>query len=79
MFRRIIVKEMTIHKVLKTMRVGNDFLILAHINNDEVPNVKKCNHHISLLNTNDASSFPPFVLNPNGCNGRQHEIFINFS
>lgn len=51
MFLRIIVKEMTIHKVLKTINVGRDFLILAQINNDEVSNVKKCNCHISLPNT----------------------------
>jgi hypothetical protein len=52
MFLRIIVKEITIHNVLKTIKVGKDFLILAHINNDDVIKVKKCNHHISLPNTN---------------------------
>jgi hypothetical protein len=48
---RIIVKEITIHNVLKTIKVGKDFFILAHINNDDVHKVKKCNHHISLPNT----------------------------
>ncbi len=51
MFLRIIVNEITIHKVLKTMRVGNDFFILAQIKRDDVVNVKKCNHHISFPNT----------------------------
>ncbi len=49
MFLRIIVKEIIIHNVLKTIRVGNDFFILAQIKREDVRRVKKCNHHISLL------------------------------
>jgi hypothetical protein len=52
MFLKIIVKEIMIQTVLKTINVGNDFLMLAHINRDDVVNVKKCNHHISLPKTN---------------------------
>jgi hypothetical protein len=37
--------------VLKTIRVGSDFLILAQIKRDDVKRVKKCNHQISLPNT----------------------------
>ena len=37
----IIVNEIIIHTMLKTISVGNDFLILAHINNDDVTNVIK--------------------------------------
>ena len=51
MFLRIIVKEIMIHIVLKTISVGNDFLMLAHINNDDVNRVIKCSHQISLPNT----------------------------
>jgi hypothetical protein len=36
--------------VLKTIRAGSDFLILAQINNDDVNSVTKCNHHISTPN-----------------------------
>jgi len=45
------VKEIIIQIVLKTINVGNDFLILAHINSDDVVSVKKCNHQISLPKT----------------------------
>lgn len=46
----IIVNEMIIHIVLNTISVGNDFFMLAQINNDDVVSVKKCNHHISIPN-----------------------------
>jgi hypothetical protein len=48
----IIVNEITIHNVLKTINVGNDFLMLAHINNDDVIRVKKCRYHNSIPNSN---------------------------
>jgi hypothetical protein len=51
MFLKIIVKEILIQIVLKTIRVGSDFFILAHIKRDEVSKVKKCNHQISTPNT----------------------------
>jgi hypothetical protein len=34
--------------VLKTINVGNDFFMLAHISKEDVVSVKKCNHHISF-------------------------------
>jgi hypothetical protein len=52
MFLIIIVKDMIIQIVLNIINVGNDFLILAHINSDDVSNVTKCNHHISIPKTN---------------------------
>jgi len=36
--------------VLKTIKVGNDFLILAQINKDEVVKVRKCKYQISIPN-----------------------------
>jgi hypothetical protein len=47
---KIIVKDMIIHNVLNTISVGNDFLILAQINSDEVSSVKKCRYHNSIPN-----------------------------
>jgi hypothetical protein len=38
--------------VLNKIRVGNDFFILAQINNDEVSNVKKCIYQSSIPNIN---------------------------
>jgi hypothetical protein len=48
----MIVNEIIIQIVLNTIRVGNDFLILAHIKRDDVQRVIKCNHQISLPKTN---------------------------
>lgn len=59
---RIIVKEIIIHNVLKTIRVGNDLRILAHINKDDVNNVIKCNHHISLPNTNPGTMMAALAI-----------------
>lgn len=42
---------MIIHNVLNTIRVGNDFLILAQINSEDVANVKKCMYHNSIPKT----------------------------
>ena len=39
------------HSVLKPTRVGNNFLLLAHINVNDVANVKKYNCHIWTPNT----------------------------
>ena len=41
MFLTIIVKDMIIQMVLNTIKVGNDFFILAQINSEEVASVKK--------------------------------------
>lgn len=37
----IIVNEIIIQMVLKTINVGNDFFMLAHINSEDVTKVKK--------------------------------------
>jgi hypothetical protein len=39
--------EIIIHKVLNTINVGRDFLILAQINRLDVNNVRKCIYHNS--------------------------------
>jgi hypothetical protein len=41
---------MQIHIVLNKISVGKDFFILAHINNEDVNNVKKCIYHNSIPN-----------------------------
>jgi hypothetical protein len=38
--------------VLNRINVGNDFLILAQINNEDVNNVKKCKYHNSIPKIN---------------------------
>ena len=48
----MIVKEIIIHMVLNRINVGNDFLILAQINNEDVNNVKKCKYHNSIPKIN---------------------------
>jgi hypothetical protein len=40
-FRTTIVKDINIQIVLNVISVGNDFRILAHINADDVANVRK--------------------------------------
>lgn len=62
MFLTIIVREMIIQIVLKTIKVGNDFLILAHINKQDVVSVKKCNHHISLPNIKPGTMIEAFAI-----------------
>jgi hypothetical protein len=47
---KIIVNDMIIHNVLNTINVGKDFLILAHINSEDVSKVKKCIYHNSIPN-----------------------------
>jgi hypothetical protein len=46
----MIASDIHIQIVLKAIKVGRLFLILAHIKADEVVKVKKCNHHISTPN-----------------------------
>jgi hypothetical protein len=48
----MIVSDMQIHIVLNKINVGNDFLIDAQINADDVANVKKCIYHNSIPNIN---------------------------
>jgi hypothetical protein len=48
--------------VLNTINVGSDFFILAHINNDEVIKVMKCNHHISTPNINPGMMIAAFAI-----------------
>lgn len=42
------VNEIIIHNVLKTINVGNDFLILAQIKRLDVSSVRKCMYHNSI-------------------------------
>lgn len=51
MFLNITVKDIINQSVLNIIRVGKDFLILAHINNEDVSRVIKCNHHTSTPKT----------------------------
>jgi hypothetical protein len=44
------------------IRVGKDFLMLAHINNDDVTRVIKCNHHISIPNINPGIMIKAFAI-----------------
>jgi len=62
MFLIIIVKDMIIQIVLNTINVGSDFFILAHINNDDVIRVMKCNHHISITNIYPGMMIPAFDI-----------------
>jgi hypothetical protein len=48
----MIVNEIQIHIVLNKINVGNDFLIDAQINADDVANVRKCIYHNSIPNIN---------------------------
>ena len=53
---------MIIQIVLKTIKVGRDFLILAQINNDDVVRVMKCNHHTSIPNINPGTIIKAFAI-----------------
>ena len=46
-FLTITIDDNTIQTVLNASKVGNDFFIDAHINNEDVTNVKKCKYQIS--------------------------------
>jgi hypothetical protein len=61
-FLIIIVNEIIIHNVLKTIKVGRDFLILDQIKRDDVKRVKKCNHHISLPKTNPGTMIAALAI-----------------
>ena len=58
----MIVKEIQIHIVLNKINVGNDFLIDAQINADDVANVKKCIYHNSIPNTNPGIMIIAFAI-----------------
>lgn len=58
----MIVNDITIHSVLNTINVGNDFLILAQINNDDVSKVKKCMYHNSIPNTKPGTMIIAFAI-----------------
>jgi hypothetical protein len=62
MFLTIIVKDIIIQIVLNMIRVGKDFFMLAHINNDDVIRVMKCNHHISIPNINPGIMIKAFAI-----------------
>jgi Cu/Ag efflux protein CusF len=58
----MIVNEMQIHIVLNKINVGNDFLIDAQINEDDVANVKKCIYHNSIPNINPGTMIIAFAI-----------------
>jgi len=61
-FLKIIVNEIIIHNVLKTISVGNDFFILDQIKRDDVKRVKKCNHQISLPKINPGTMMAALAI-----------------
>jgi hypothetical protein len=58
----MIVKEIQIQIVLNKTNVGNDFLIDAQINADDVANVKKCIYHNSIPNINPGTIIIAFAI-----------------
>ena len=54
--------DIIIQIVLNTIKVGNDFLILAQIKSDDVVSVKKCNHHISIPKINPGTIMSAFAI-----------------
>jgi Cu/Ag efflux protein CusF len=58
----MIVSDMQIHIVLNKINVGNDFLIDAQINADDVANVKKCIYHNSIPNINPGMMIIAFAI-----------------
>ena len=58
----MIVSDIQIHIVLNKINVGNDFLIDAQINADDVANVKKCIYHISIPNINPGMMITAFAI-----------------
>jgi Cu/Ag efflux protein CusF len=58
----MIVSDMQIHIVLNKINVGNDFLIDAQINADDVANVKKCIYHNSIPNINPGIMIIAFAI-----------------
>jgi hypothetical protein len=58
----MIVSDIQIHIVLNKINVGNDFLIDAQINADDVTNVKKCIYHNSIPNINPGTIIIAFAI-----------------
>jgi hypothetical protein len=58
----MIVKEIQIQIVLNKINVGNDFLIDAQINAEEVANVKKCIYHNSMPNIRPGIMITAFAI-----------------
>jgi hypothetical protein len=58
----MIVSDIQIHIVLNKINVGNDFLIDAQINADDVANVKKCIYHNSIPNINPGIMITAFAI-----------------
>jgi len=58
----MIVNEIQIHIVLNKINVGNNFLIDAQINADDVANVKKCIYHNSIPNINPGIMITAFAI-----------------
>jgi hypothetical protein len=58
----MIVSDIQIHIVLNKINVGNDFLIDAQINADDVANVKKCIYHNSIPNINPGIMIIAFAI-----------------
>jgi hypothetical protein len=58
----MIVSDIQIHIVLNKINVGNDFLIDAQINADDVANVKKCIYHNSIPNINPGMMITAFAI-----------------
>jgi Cu/Ag efflux protein CusF len=58
----MIVSDIQIHIVLNKINVGNDFLIDAQINADDVANVKKCMYHNSIPNINPGMMIIAFAI-----------------
>ena len=59
---KITVNDIIIHIVLNTINVGNDFLILAQINNEDVSSVKKCMYHNSIPNNKPGTMIIAFAI-----------------
>ncbi len=59
---KITVNDIIIHIVLNTINVGNDFLILAQINNEDVSSVKKCMYHNSIPNIKPGTIIIAFAI-----------------
>ena len=58
----MIVSDMQIQIVLNKINVGNDFLIDAQINADDVINVRKCIYHNSIPNINPGIMIIAFAI-----------------
>jgi hypothetical protein len=59
---KITVNDIIIHIVLNNINVGNDFLILAQINSEDVSSVKKCMYHNSIPNIKPGTMIIAFAI-----------------